>query len=80
MERNEALEKLKEIMKDIITDSNIDINNINEDSNLIEDLGFDSLSLLMMAVQIEEVFGKSLQDMSSDTFKTVKDVLDYILK
>ena len=80
MERNEALEKLKEIMKDIITDSNVDIDNINEESNLIEDLGFDSLSLLMMAVQIEEVFGKSLQDMSSDTFKTVKDVLDYILK
>jgi acyl carrier protein len=80
MERSEALEKLKVIMKDIITDSNVDIDKINEDCNLIEDLGFDSLSLLMMAVQIEEEFSKSMQDMSSDTFVTVKDVLDYILK
>ena len=79
MSREEVLSKLKEIIVDIISDADV-IAKINEDTDLVQDLGFDSLNMLMMAVGIEENFNVPIQDMDSSTFKKVKDVIDYILK
>ncbi len=79
MSREEVLTKLKEIIVDIISDEEV-IKKINEDTRLVEDLGFDSLNMLMMAMGIEESFNVPIQEMNSDTFKSVKDVIDYIIK
>ena len=42
------LEKLKEILSKVLPD--VDMATVTEDTRLIEDLGFDSLALMMMSM------------------------------
>ena len=68
------LEKLKEIISRV--HPNIDISSINEDTRLIEDLGFDSLSIMMMSMEIEDAF--SFRFTEFVRFETVGDVCGYL--
>ena len=63
------LELIKEAMPDL------DVCKANEDSRLIEDLGFDSLAIMMLSMSLEDEFGVHLEK-----FETVKDVLNYLEK
>ena len=49
------LEKLKEILGKVLPD--VDMSTVTEDTRLIDDLGFDSLALMMMSMEIEDAFG-----------------------
>ena len=49
------LEKLKEILGRVLID--VDISTVTEETKLIEDLGFDSLALMMMSMELEDAFG-----------------------
>lgn len=66
------LELIKEAMPDL------DISKANEDSRLIEDLGFDSLAIMMLAMSLEDEFGVHFD--KPEKFETVKDVLTYLEK
>ncbi len=68
------LEKLKEMLICINPDMNTD--NIDESTNLSLDLGLDSLSILMLAYEIEEEYGFYFEQ--TENFKTVGDVCKYI--
>ena len=68
------LEKLKELMKGVNPDVNLD--NVTLDTKLIEDLHFDSLGMMMFAMAIEDEFGISFDEPMN--FVTVKDVVDFI--
>ncbi len=68
------LEKLKELMKNVDPDMNLD--NVNENTKLIDDLHFDSLGIMMFAMAIEDEYGISFDEPMN--FLTVKDVIDYI--
>ena len=68
------LEKLKGIISRV--HPNIDISSINEDTRLIEDLGFDSLSIMMMSMEIEDAF--SFRFTEFVRFETVGDVCGYL--
>lgn len=48
------LEQLKSILTKVNKD--IDLNNVTEETRLIEDLGLDSLSVMLFAMEIEAAF------------------------
>lgn len=68
------LDKLKDILGKVLPDT--DISNVTEDTRLIEDLGFDSLALMMMAMEIEDAFGFRFTEFVR--FETVGDVCGYL--
>ena len=68
------LDKLKELMKTVDPDTNFD--NVALETRLAEDLHFDSLGMMMLAMAIEDEFNVAFDEPMD--FKTVKDVIDYI--
>ena len=62
------LEQLKEIVARVVP--GVDVSGVTEDTRLIEDLGFDSLALMMMSMEIEEVFNFTFTEFVM--FKTVE--------
>lgn len=68
------LEQLKEILSIVVPEA--DLTNVTEDMRLKEDLGFDSLSVLMFAMEIEDAFGFKFKELV--VFETVGDVCAYI--
>lgn len=68
------LEKLKELMKGVAPEVNLD--NVSLETKLIDDLHFDSLGIMMFAMAIEDEFGITFDEPMN--FVTVKDVVDYI--
>lgn len=70
----DILEKLKEIINNIAPD--IDVTNTTRDTLLVDDLGFDSLSMMMLAMEIENTYNFQFDEVTE--FNTVGDVIDYI--
>ncbi len=68
------LDKLKDILGKVLPDT--DLSNVTEDTRLIDDLGFDSLALMMMAMEIEDAFGFRFTEFVR--FETVGDVCGYL--
>ena len=68
------LEKLKELMKNVDPDVNLD--NVTLETKLIDDLHFDSLGMMMFAMAIEDEYGISFDEPMN--FVTVKDVVDFV--
>ena len=68
------LEKLKDILSKVLPD--LDMSGVNEDTRLIEDLGFDSLALMMMSMELEDAFGFKFTEFVR--FETVGDVCGYL--
>ena len=68
------LDKLKEILGKVLPD--IDMNTVTTDTRLIDDLGFDSLALMMMSMEIEDAFGFKFRELVR--FETVDDVCKYL--
>lgn len=69
------LEKIKELLAKQLR---IDIDTIAYDSNIIEDLGADSLDVVEMLMAIEDDLGVIISDDDAVRLKTVRDVADYI--
>ena len=54
------IDKLKELIKKVMPDINVE--GVNEESKLKEDLEFDSLGMMMLAMAIEDEFGVDIND------------------
>jgi acyl carrier protein len=80
LSRIEIQEKLKSILVKVSTYMNINLNNVTEKSNLTTDLGFNSMGLIYIMIVIEETFSIKFQNVTSDNFVTIEDVIDYIEK
>ena len=74
MEREKIFEELTEILK--VIKPNADFAKINEDSQLVRDVGLDSLTILLLSLAIENKFGFKFE--GNPKFTTVREVLDYI--
>ena len=74
MQREEILEAMKGILKQIKPAA--DFSNINDDSQLVRDLGLDSLTILLLSLAIENQFGLKFE--GNPRFNTVGEVLDYV--
>ena len=68
------IEKLKEIIERVIP--GVDVSSVSESTRLIEDLNFDSLALMMMAMEIEDAFGFRFTELVK--FETVGDACAYL--
>jgi acyl carrier protein len=76
MNRDNILEGLKEIFKQI--KPNLDLNTVTEQTRLIEDLGLDSLTILLLSFAIEKKFEFKFD--GAPKFASVGEVMDYIEK
>ena len=56
----------------------IDVDSIEDDSNLVTDLGADSIDLVEMLMEIESTLDISVSDEEAAELKTVRDVVDFI--
>lgn len=68
------LEKLKEILGKVLPD--VDMATVTEETKLIDDLGFDSLAMMMMSMEIEDAFNFKFTEFVR--FETVGDVCGYL--
>lgn len=68
------LDRLKDILGKVL--KNVDMSGVTEDTRLVEDLSFDSLSMMMMAMEIEDAFGFQFKEFVR--FETVGDVCAYL--
>lgn len=78
MGRKEIFDKLKEILSFSFSDSSEVLEKCSESSNLITDLGLNSVGMLFMVISIEETFSIRFENVNLADFVTVKDVIDYI--
>lgn len=72
MNREEVFEKLKEVI--MVVRPAIDLNSVSFDTRLVEDLGLDSLSMMLTSMAIENKLGVRFD--SNSHFITVADVCD----
>lgn len=68
------LDKLKDILAKVLPD--VDMSSVTLETKLIEDLGFDSLALMMMAMELEDAFDFKFKEFVK--FETVGDVCLYL--
>ncbi len=68
------IEQLREIIAKVLPE--VDVSNVTGKTRLVEDLGFDSLAMMMMAMEIEDKFGFRFSEFVK--FETVDDVCGYL--
>ena len=68
------LNKLKEVLGKVLPD--VDMSTITEETKLTEELGFDSLAMMMMAMELEDAFGFKFTEFVK--FESVGDVCRYL--
>ena len=68
------LEQLKVILGKVLPE--VDMSTVTESTRLVEELGFDSLALMMLAMEIEDAYGFKFQEFVK--FETVGDVCGYL--
>lgn len=78
--RNEIREKLADVFKLAVNNESIDLSCLGDGSNLVTDLGLNSVGILYVVIAIEEFFAIRFDDVGAGDFKTVGDVIDYIEK
>ena len=69
------LEKIKDIMEEELGK---DRNEVTLESDIIKDLGLDSLDIVDMLMSVEETFGVTIDDGDVAEMKTVADVVKFI--
>ena len=74
MERKAIFEGLKEILTQIKPSK--DLSTINENSQLVRDVGLDSLTILLLSLAVENKFGFKFE--GTPKFETVGEVIDYV--
>ena len=68
------LEKLKELLGKVFPE--VDMSQVTENTRLMEDLGCDSLAMLMLSMEIEDAFNFKFAEFVQ--FETVGDVCGYL--
>ena len=69
------IDKVKDILSKQLR---IDIDTIDDNTNIMDDLGADSLDVVEVLMAIEEHFGISVPDEDVTGLKTVHDIADYV--
>ncbi|MEG2295563.1 MAG: acyl carrier protein [Oscillospiraceae bacterium] len=70
-----VFEKVRDILVDQL---DVEENSVTAESNIIEDLGADSLDLVDLVMSLEEEFDTEIPDEDIEKLKTVGDVVKYI--
>ena len=70
-----TFEKVRDLLVEKL---GISADSIKPESEIIKDLGADSLDLVEMLLSLEENFGVTVTDEQTEAIKTVKDIVDII--
>ncbi|MCQ2956439.1 MAG: acyl carrier protein [Mycoplasmoidaceae bacterium] len=79
IDKNNILQRLKKILKDALP-KQVNLSKVELTDRLVEDLGFNSVAMVYMAFAIEKEFSVDISDLSFASFKTINDVINYIVK
>ena len=74
MDRQDIMKDLKEILQ--LIKPSLDLSSVNENTQLISDIGLDSLTIMLLSLAIENKYKIKFE--GALKFNTVGDVLDYI--
>jgi acyl carrier protein len=77
MANKTVLERIQKIASEQL---NVDTSQVTMTANFVADLGADSLDEIELVMAVEEEFQHEIPDEALQTFKTVKDVVEYIHK
>jgi len=77
MDREELLNKVKEIVSDKLS---ISEDQVTEDASFIDDLGADSLDTVELIMALEDEFELDIPDEEAEKLDTVAKVIDYVLE
>jgi len=79
MEKEKVFNELKRIFT-LVIPNGIDVEKITMKNNITTDLGINSIGVIYLAIAIEEMYGIDMSEVTFNTFKTIEDVIDYILE
>ena len=74
MDRQDIMKDLKEILQ--LIKPSLDLSSVNENTQLISDIGLDSLTIMLLSLAIENKYKIKFE--GALKFNTVGDVMDYI--
>ncbi|MGH3887460.1 MAG: acyl carrier protein [Pseudonocardiaceae bacterium] len=77
MTNEEILRGLAEIVNEV---AGVENSEITPEKSFVDDLDIDSLSMVEIAVQVEDKFGVKVPDDVLGNLKTVGDAVDYVTK
>ncbi len=69
---------LEMIVKMISSQLKVEEQEISRDSRLVEDLGADSASIMVLIMDLEDHYNMQVEDSAITALKTVGDIADYI--
>ncbi|MFP6628384.1 MAG: acyl carrier protein [Myxococcota bacterium] len=76
-----AVEVLSEKLRGLMAEQlGVEPGEIKPDSNLLEDLGADSLDVVEMVMAIEDAFDIEIEDSDVEAMRTVADIEAYVAK
>jgi acyl carrier protein len=75
-----AKDIVSEVKRVIVEQLDVDAASIKPESNIIDDLGADSLAIVELVLKLEETFGISIPEDETEKIRTVGNVIDYISK
>lgn len=78
MDRSEIIAKLGDIFHMVVGENSVDLADCDENANLVDDLGLNSVGILYLVIAIEEFFNIRFDDVGTSDLKTVGQVVDYI--
>ncbi|GHU42301.1 acyl carrier protein [Bacilli bacterium] len=75
MSKAELFAKIKE---NLVTTLELDAENVTLETNIVADLGADSISLMEFTLALEDEFGIEISDEDAEHILTIGQVVDYV--
>jgi acyl carrier protein len=77
--RAQIVEQLKPVLSRV-SNGRAKVNHLSEDERIIEDIGLASLDLLELRFELETAWNTRITDEEAISLKTIRDVVDVVLK
>lgn len=79
MDKNEVLKKVEKAISEHL-DGYVEADEVTPESELVNDLGMDSLDIIELAMHLEDIFNIEFTEESLYKLPTVEDIAKYIIE
>jgi acyl carrier protein len=81
MEKREIITTIKDILRDSLKDT-VAVEDIRDNTNLIEEIRLDSIQAMEILLQVEEKFDIMIddEDLNKQLFSSMSSLSDYVMK